>query len=1273
MDESRRLLSPRLKVRTSIKSDRKTIPYILGDDVFVLTAALADGIDPKFSDNSYINVYNVDALNYKASFALTIDARALGLDTLRITDIAQDENKFLYVTHNSSLVIRFKYLASNRVDKVQYYSYTDGPETFYKVAVIVDHEDTTRVVVAGSTKILELIWNDEAKYFREYSFGEFSYRIRDLQINSRMIMVQSPTDYYFYKIGDTSYEYLLYTTPTLGSIGLLSQTSPQAVVVGDKRSLSYIVSNGYLEVIRPNSVGQNTTVTVTATSLNREGQKVTCFLNFLVSVLNDTTQPQVYKLPPVNLSTENPAILRFKLSDYVVGPQLRYKTHISPGVSYYLEHVDFFDLDGPQDSYSLVDTYSIDSDNYYRLSVSASAFQIDTCSGTASRNIACQSTRNIKLGGRPLAFSVFQRPSQEMVVAIVSSDQNNTVSFHSISSDKQYKDLLVDLDCIITDLDVTSDFIYVTSGATSSVYIYKPELDVYPLVTVLDREAMNKLVPGLTIFKPRELAISPYNPNILFVKNADSVIILKVTTNKISYISNIKTISPTSGLSERIVVGSQNFLIIRAANAGVTSAIYEYGIYDIFRPIFMREVELIDTEVAYPVQLTNSFGGDFVYVKTRSVGADQNYSITALRMAKPAIASNHYSVSASQNSGFAAVDVSGISILQVDSATPGNGGATSSALMYYEPTLTVLAAIQDGSFLKRFIYGLTVESPTTALNFETNLDVIDYQATILPNGDTTTTIKLPVSTNSLSVPIDIDSWFTGSVAHYDISCPYCDGKQVKISDHVTRIAQSNLDVANQYVHFRQDKKLWILSQTYLSIVSEDKLEQLSVLTFNVSQETVCSNWVLWDDITVLIYCNGGAEHFFLLAQASADHSSGKIVGKITVEQKYQVSNPMSIKLNAQRRILVLDATSNVDSVGKLFVFNISAQDAVTIVGEAILSASDFGGLEGDRINDFDIFAIPSLTPESDLLLVTLKDLGLGYGVFDPQSSSAISFLPIGVIQLRNNDILHDYQITNNFYLQIEHLATTSTPESVVYNIIVTTSFGEHFQLILNYQIDAAGISFREFNLVNVYSKYGNELVLNWAHTLPFSDNGKENYLLVGYYDLAKSIESLAVYPIGEPDFHKVNTINFFSSVEIVGPLRSPSAFLFNSSKKDIRMATNYPLAKLTTLSTLSHTVNFIFSYDKKGTFDSIVVNASNLKSSSVQKVSIDWDADPTPPGPTPEPDDGGGLEWYVIVAIAVGVLLIVVIALFFYLRARRNRLKKDSLLVESKADVDEEI
>ena len=100
---------------------------------------------------------------------------------------------------------------------------------------------------------------------------------------------------------------------------------------------------------------------------------------------------------------------------------------------------------------------------------------------------------------------------------------------------------------------------------------------------------------------------------------------------------------------------------------------------------------------------------------------------------------------------------------------------------------------------------------------------------------------------------------------------------------------------------------------------------------------------------------------------------------------------------------------------------------------------------------------------------------------------------------------------------------------------------------------------------------------------------------------------------------------------------------------------------------VSDQVQLVFNYDQQGDFDSINVVASNLLSSSAQRIGITFE-----PNPQPNPDDSG-LKWYVIVAIAVGVLLIIGVAAFFYIRSRRNRQKeadKQSLLTENKGSID---
>ncbi len=124
------------------------------------------------------------------------------------------------------------------------------------------------------------------------------------------------------------------------------------------------------------------------------------------------------------------------------------------------------------------------------------------------------------------------------------------------------------------------------------------------------------------------------------MRNIDSIIILRITNGNIFLISNIGIAEAVYGVDERLVVGKQNFLLIRAKYDTYTSRILEYGIFDIYKPLFMREIYLYQQDISYPVKVKNSFGGDFVYLRTNSIDQPNNFQITSIRMARPALAAN---------------------------------------------------------------------------------------------------------------------------------------------------------------------------------------------------------------------------------------------------------------------------------------------------------------------------------------------------------------------------------------------------------------------------------------------------------------------------------------------------------------------------------------------------------------------------------------------------------------------------------------------------------
>jgi hypothetical protein len=100
-------------------------------------------------------------------------------------------------------------------------------------------------------------------------------------MNTHMIMLQTDQKFYFYRLGATKLKYLLFAANTKSSLAVLNQGSPQAIVVGNHKSIAYLVSNGYLQVNKPQAT-QN--ITLTATSVADNGY-VTCFVQFQVNIV----------------------------------------------------------------------------------------------------------------------------------------------------------------------------------------------------------------------------------------------------------------------------------------------------------------------------------------------------------------------------------------------------------------------------------------------------------------------------------------------------------------------------------------------------------------------------------------------------------------------------------------------------------------------------------------------------------------------------------------------------------------------------------------------------------------------------------------------------------------------------------------------------------------------------------------------------------------------------------------------------------------------------
>jgi len=176
---------------------------------------------------------------------------------------------------------------------------------------------------------------------------------------------------------------------------------------------------------------------------------------------------------------------------------------------------------------------------------------------------------------------------------------------------------------------------------------------------------------------------------------------------------------------------------------------------------------------------------------------------------------------------------------------------------------------------------------------------------------------------------------------------------------------------------------------------------------------------------------------------------------------------------------------------------------------------------------------------------------------------------------------------------------------VIYNVIVTTMHGEHFQLQLGFKIDPEqGLVYYDFWLYNTFSKYGREAVLNWATSTDPAN--KLSYLLVGYYDLNVQTSIITCYPISRDN--GTASIDFKGGVEIaISANNAISAEVLSlSSNGSLRIIANHPVLNLTRLYSLSDKVQVHFSYSDISKFDKITVTASNLVSQASQTVTVEF-------------------------------------------------------------------
>lgn len=95
------------------------------------------------------------------------------------------------------------------------------------------------------------------------------------------------------------------------------------------------------------------------------------------------------------------------------------------------------------------------------------------------------------------------------------------------------------------------------------------------------------------------------------------------------------------------------------------------------------------------------------------------------------------------------------------------------------PTLTVTSNIPEDTFKEDVNLVIEVNSRTQTEKSTTEIEGVNYPITI-KNVANNTVINLPATANNIEIKIPIESYFSGPVAYYSLSCPMCGGSHIHL-------------------------------------------------------------------------------------------------------------------------------------------------------------------------------------------------------------------------------------------------------------------------------------------------------------------------------------------------------------------------------------------------------------------------------------------------------------------------------------------------------------
>lgn len=469
-------------------------------------------------------------------------------------------------------------------------------------------------------------------------------------------------------------------------------------------------------------------------------------------------------------------------------------------------------------------------------------------------------------------------------------------------------------------------------------------------------------------FRPRLVVLSPLNPNILFVKNLQSVLVMRFSKAGLILISNIPVLEVADTRVQWTVVAGNNTLAI-VISSDTISSIQEYSVYDVYKPFFLKELNVLGDVFLSPLNVGFAVGTDFFAIETSNSNTNVQ-QLSIYRLDSEAVAANHFALPTNQRLMFATSRVGDDGVFEL-------ANIKAAKRVYSQPKLLILATSDPSTFKTVAPYGLTVTAPDNSLEFSGVIGVFNYQTKISERNVPNDKLQLPADSTDTRVELLVNDFFNGSVTHYEIACPWC-GDKIKLVDHVSALTSiTSKRPINFFLNLKQ-----------LSLVAALLDDRLEFYSNNYNFQTgkdigitgiKCINMEYWKDNVLVLFCitTDQKQWFVPVVVQSADNI--KVTPPILIEKDWQLDECFEMGF-AGDQLMVLDNNRQADGNGYIRTFAIKKDgEGFTIVGGTTLDYDSFGSPNSQRIMDAAV--LNTTNPDAQLVVVTLENVGLGYITF----------------------------------------------------------------------------------------------------------------------------------------------------------------------------------------------------------------------------------------------------------------------------------------------------